>query len=153
MISQKEINDMKSYKQLNAHKQLIAEIFIEKLVKLEHEGTGPVEDLANYSIVCAGILIGKMKEHFEESIDEPSEDIKYVPASIDFSKIPKELDGQWIIVNRHTQELLGHDFSIEKAIKDVNVWEHDLYIVIAKAWSKALLGGMCTAEPAEKNND
>lgn len=135
---------------LQFHKQLIADIFTAKIDGLKHERSGAVENLSDYAIGCAGILIGKMKEHFEESVDEPSEDIKYVPASIDFSKIPKDLEGKWVVIDKINNEPLGFGVTPEQALNMSCRSFNDPNIVMTKV---NRYGGRWIIEMVEKKND
>lgn len=101
---------------LQFHKQLIVDIFIAKIDRINHEDSGPIERLADYSIDCADILMDKMNEHFEESVEE----VKVVPA-LDLSKIPENLYGQWLILERHNSKLLGSGHTIEDAISNADI--------------------------------
>ncbi len=60
------------------------------------------------------------------------EKVVHIPASIDFTKVPKGLQGKWIVVNKNSHEFLGSGDSPQEAMDDATVSASTKDIVLTR---------------------
>lgn len=61
-----------------------------------------------------------------------NETIEVIKPSIDFTKIPNELNGRWVVIRKADQKLLGSGINIKEAIESSGMNRLDETIVVAK---------------------
>ncbi len=130
---------------LQFHKQLIADIFIAQITP--GDTSNDFETKADYAAIGADVLIARMKKYFKRTDNESSEDIKHVPASIDYSKILKGFEEKWVVVDKNNHEPLGYGDTPEDALNNACRSFNDLNIVMTKV---NRYGGRWTIETVDK---
>lgn len=64
-------------------------------------------------------------------IDEPIE-FEIIRSSIDFTKIPNDIEGQWIVVRKSDQKLLAHGHVLRTTVEMSGVERGDDSVIISR---------------------